>query len=92
MSKNKRIRMEMAKEIIEGYLGDEVAYIPLAEEPTICEDGSKRYEYKLFYPNGKEGYLNIYELSEEQKKERLKISNRRIDLDKKVYFEIIDKE
>ena len=88
-------RLEIAKQIaIENY-GSDIKVMMLEGTPTIYEDKSERWEFKCFLKTDteidKELYLNIYELSEDEKIRRSKLADN-IDMDKKPVYEFVDKE
>jgi len=87
------IMLETAKEILEENGIKYIAIFPLENTPTQF-GGALRYEFKFsFLEDGlaKEQYINIYTLTDEEKTERNKLIEG-IDLDKNLYYEILDKE
>ena len=88
-------RLEIAKQIARENYGDDINVMMLEGTPTIYEDKSKRWEFKCFLKTDteidKELYLNIYELSEDEKIRRSQLAGN-IDMDKKPFYEFVDKE
>jgi len=87
------IMLETAKEILEEEGIDYIDIIPLDGTPTNFND-TLRYEFKFYsreteFP--KEKYINIYVLTDKEKAKRSKTAGL-IDIDKKPYYEILDKE
>lgn len=92
--KQAEARLGQAQSITEGVYGDAVrAVIPLGN--TLI-NGSNRLEYKVFLKSNsdeidEEMYLNIFELSKEEKERRSKLAGN-IDMDKKPVYEFVEKE